>query len=70
MESVEADRYVVLPCDMPFVDGGAMLKLLEHHEKGVTAVISDGRYHPLVSVWDRRVDECSEGGIGKRTNYV
>jgi len=55
MESVQADRYVVLPCDMPFVDSGAMLKLLEHHEKGVTAVISDGRYHPLVSIWDRKL---------------
>lgn len=55
MESVEADRYAVLPCDMPFVDSGAMSKLLEHHDKGVTAVVSDGRYHPLVSIWDRQL---------------
>ena len=52
MESVEADRYAVLPCDMPHVNSRAMTKLLVHHEKGVTAVISDGRYHPLVSIWD------------------
>ena len=23
--------------------------------KGVTAVVSDGRYHPLVSIWDRQL---------------
>jgi len=55
MEFVEADRYAVLPCDMPFVDSGAMSKLLERHNKGVTAVVSDGRYHPLVSIWDRKL---------------
>ena len=27
MESVEADRYVVLPCDMPYIDGIMLLKL-------------------------------------------
>ncbi|NYF23347.1 molybdenum cofactor guanylyltransferase [Sporosarcina sp. JAI121] len=55
MESVEADRYAVLPCDMPYVDSRAMSKLVEHHEKGVTAVVSDGRYHPLVSIWDQQL---------------
>jgi molybdenum cofactor guanylyltransferase len=55
MESVEADRYVVLPCDMPYVDSGAVSKLMKHHGKGVTAVISAGQYHPLVSVWDREL---------------
>ncbi len=55
MESMEADRYIVLPCDMPFVDGEVVGKLLEHHEQGVTAVITDGRHHPLVSVWDYSV---------------
>lgn len=52
MESVEADRYAVLPCDMPHINSRAMSKLMAHHKKGVTAVISDGRYHPLVSIWD------------------
>ncbi|MER2090110.1 MAG: molybdenum cofactor guanylyltransferase [Sporosarcina sp.] len=55
MESVEADRYAVLPCDMPYVDSRAMSKLVEHHEKGVTAVVSDGRYHPLVSIWNQQL---------------
>ena len=53
MESVEADRYVVLPCDMPYVDGEVITGLLTRHDTGVTAVISEGRHHPLVSVWDR-----------------
>ncbi|MFJ7934169.1 molybdenum cofactor guanylyltransferase [Sporosarcina sp. NPDC096371] len=52
MESVEADRYIVLPCDMPYVDDEVVEKLLAQHQQGVTAVITDGRHHPLVSVWD------------------
>ncbi len=27
MESVEADRYIVLPCDMPFVDSRAYVEI-------------------------------------------
>jgi molybdenum cofactor guanylyltransferase len=55
MESVEADCYAVLPCDMPYVDSMAMSKLMARHNEGVTAVVSDGRYHPLVSIWDRQL---------------
>ncbi|MEK5067372.1 molybdenum cofactor guanylyltransferase [Sporosarcina sp. FSL K6-1508] len=55
MESVEADRYVVLPCDMPYVDGSVMSRLMKHHERGITAVVSYGRYHPLVSIWDEKL---------------
>ncbi|WP_342513388.1 molybdenum cofactor guanylyltransferase [Sporosarcina sp. FSL K6-1522] len=55
MESVEADRYVVLPCDMPFVDGEVIGELLARHEQAVTAVVVEGRHHPLVSVWDADV---------------
>ena len=53
MESVEADRYIVLPCDMPYINAEVIRRLLMSHEKDVTSVISDGRHHPLVSVWDR-----------------
>lgn len=55
MESVEANRYVVLPCDMPFIDDKAISKLITLHNECVTAVISDGRYHPLVSIWDTQM---------------
>ena len=57
MESVEADRYIVLPCDMPYVDEAVVGKLLAQHEQGVTAVVVDERQHPLVSVWDCSVKE-------------
>ena len=52
MESVEADRYVVLPTDMPYVTSEVIEKLMTFHEKGITAVISEDRQHPLVSIWD------------------
>ncbi|WP_186668109.1 molybdenum cofactor guanylyltransferase [Sporosarcina sp. BP05] len=65
MEFVEADRYAVLPCDMPFVDSRAMSKLLERHDKGLTAVVSDGRYHPLVSIWDRKLMSAVKEALEK-----
>lgn len=52
MESMKADRYVVLPCDMPFMEPGVIGELLKRHQSGVTAVVLDGKNHPLVSVWD------------------
>ncbi|MCG7343597.1 molybdenum cofactor guanylyltransferase [Sporosarcina sp. ACRSL] len=55
MEAVKAERYVVLPCDMPFMTADVIGRLLECHSTGVTAVVLDGKYHPLVSVWDRTV---------------
>ncbi len=55
MESVEADRYIVLPCDMPYVNDEVVEKLLAQHQQGVTAVTTDGRHHPLVSIWDGNV---------------
>jgi molybdopterin-guanine dinucleotide biosynthesis protein A len=63
MESVEADRYAVLPCDMPFVDSGTMSKLMKHHNKGVTAVVSNGRYHPLVSIWDKQLKNAVQEAL-------
>jgi len=54
---VEADRYIVLPCDMPYVDETVVGKLLAQHGQRVTAVLSDGRHHPLVSIWDSGVRE-------------
>lgn len=53
MEAVEADRYIVMPCDMPLLKGETIGRLVACHVSGVTAVISDGRHHPLVSMWDQ-----------------
>ena len=55
MMGLHAERYIVLPCDMPFMTADVVGRLLEHHKSGVTAVVLDGKYHPLVSVWDRNV---------------
>ncbi|WP_339252162.1 molybdenum cofactor guanylyltransferase [Sporosarcina sp. FSL W8-0480] len=55
MKKVKADRYIVLPCDMPFMTADVIERLLECHSSGVTAVVLDGKYHPLVSVWDKIV---------------
>lgn len=55
MEVLHAERYIVLPCDMPFITNDVIGRLLERHSSGVTAVVLDGKYHPLVSVWDNAV---------------
>lgn len=55
MEAVEAERYVVLPCDMPFMEERIIGRLLEMHQGDVSAVTVDGKRHPLVSVWQATV---------------
>ncbi|MCG7334968.1 molybdenum cofactor guanylyltransferase [Sporosarcina sp. ACRSM] len=70
MESVQADRYIVLPCDMPFVDSEVMGKLLARHVNGVTAVMAEGRHHPLVSVWDRDAEPVIREALENEQNRV
>lgn len=55
MEFVEADRYVILPCDMPFIHRSVIENLIHQHQQGVTAVRTEDALHPLVSVWDRQL---------------
>ncbi|WP_432363440.1 molybdenum cofactor guanylyltransferase [Sporosarcina sp. UB5] len=52
MEKLQAERYIILPCDMPFMTADVIGRLLEYHSSGVTSVVLDGNYHPLVSIWD------------------
>ncbi|WP_082731926.1 molybdenum cofactor guanylyltransferase [Sporosarcina sp. HYO08] len=52
MEAIKADQYVVLPCDMPYMKREVMRNLLVRHKKGTTAVVAEGKQHPLVSIWD------------------
>ena len=68
MEFVEADRYVVLPCDMPFVTVDVIQQLMTHHVKGITAVVLGERQHPLVSVWDRSVKTLIKNAL--QTNQL
>ena len=53
MEAVDADTYAVLPCDMPYVDYSIMNKVTQSHKGSVTAVKAAGKYHPLVSIWNK-----------------
>lgn len=55
MELLEADRYVVLPCDMPFIEAGVMRRLLELHHGDISSAMVEGKRHPLVSVWNANV---------------
>lgn len=55
MEFVEADCYAVLPCDMPYVDEYIIGQLVKLYGQDVTAVVVNGRHHPLVSIWSGEV---------------
>lgn len=55
MESIDGDRYIVLSCDMPYVDESVIGKLVHSHEAPITAVFAYNRFHPLVSVWESTV---------------
>lgn len=55
MESMQADRYVVLPCDMPFIEVGITERLLELHDGDISSITVEGKRHPLVSVWNANV---------------
>src|SRR5690606_37861351 len=68
MDREQADRYIVLPCDMPFMDSKVIANLLAVHEGDLTAVIADGKFHPLVSIWDASVEQSIRESLveGKR----
>lgn len=55
MKELPAERYIVLPCDMPHVDAEVIGSLVKAHENLATAVTSEGRNHPLVSVWSENL---------------
>lgn len=57
MEYQAAERYVVLPCDMPLIDSEIMGQLLYRHQTEITIVEVAGRLQPLISVWDKSVKE-------------
>lgn len=55
MKAVDAESYAVLPCDMPYVDYRIMNGIRELHQGSVTAVLASGKYHPLVSIWSKKL---------------
>lgn len=52
MAAVEAEKYVVLPCDMPLIDDKVMQQLIHRHQRDITVVEVEGQLQPLVSVWN------------------
>lgn len=59
MTTYPAERYIVLPCDMPYVSAEAVEQLLIHASKevAVSAVQLGDTLLPLVSVWDKQMKE-------------
>ncbi|MGH2317855.1 molybdenum cofactor guanylyltransferase [Planococcus sp. SE5232] len=59
MSARRARKYVVLPCDMPFVgpDETAKLMALADSSVDITAVKNSDEKIPLFSIWDIRVKE-------------
>lgn len=54
MLEMPAERYMVLPCDMPYITADVCLRLRDALVPfSVCAVQADGQAHPLVSCWER-----------------
>lgn len=51
MENSKAMRYIVLPCDMPYMNEKFIGRLLTYYDENMIAVKLDGEHHPLVSIW-------------------
>ena len=54
MMALPADRYVVVPCDMPYISGEGLMALLNATATTsalVSAVSLHSKQHPLVSCW-------------------
>ncbi|WP_088006786.1 molybdenum cofactor guanylyltransferase [Indiicoccus explosivorum] len=58
MRAAGDDRYFVLPCDMPYVTGGAVRNLaaFASPEADVSAVRTEEEPLPLFSIWSGRVE--------------
>lgn len=70
MESIEADRYIVLPCDMPFITPDVVGRLLGAHSQDITAVSVEGKRHPLVSVWQAGTAPSIRRALGEGSRRV
>lgn len=51
MDVCAASRYIVLPCDMPFMTADVIEQLTIHDTGEVTAVRTAANDYPLVSIW-------------------
>ena len=58
MDTIEADQYVILPCDMPFITRDELKQLaLIPSTADIKAVKQGEIFHPLVSIWSSSLKE-------------
>ncbi len=57
MSHVNAERYVVLPCDMPLITTDVICYLIQHYQPLITVATEHKTIHPLVSIWSKDVKE-------------
>lgn len=72
MTARPADKYFVLPCDMPFVKAAETDRLMSLVEDSsdITAVHNDNEKIPLFSVWNSRVKDRLEQELSGRQHRV
>lgn len=61
-----ATRYIVLPCDMPYINQQFLEGLLQNHKPTIVAVRTVTQHHPLVSVWKPTVFKELEETLNKK----
>ncbi|HLR22608.1 MAG TPA: molybdenum cofactor guanylyltransferase [Pseudogracilibacillus sp.] len=66
MHQKEADQYIVLPCDMPLINGDIMRALFRKHQLSVTVVRTKEELQPLVSIWDKTCEPILENALIKQ----
>lgn len=52
MTYIEAENYVVLPCDVPLISEEMMEALIRKHQTEITIVETNRRLQPLISIWN------------------
>ena len=70
MDYIEAERYIVLSCDMPYVNHHVIGKLVQLHDADVTAVNVSGRFQPLVSIWNLALKESLKTALENKQYKV
>lgn len=56
MDTFQAERYVILPCDMPYISNEVMELLVAKYDgEDVLAVEVEGVQHPIVAVFNGRM---------------
>lgn len=57
MKNIEAEWYVVVSCDIPFISKRTLHSLLDMRSSSVTAIIPrvNGKHHPLIGVYHQSI---------------